>query len=101
MVEFGASGDNDLIPAVDGQILRLFRLLITFDAAVTVRFKDGASTNLSGPLYIAANGSIVLDFPPSKDALPWFTTARGNALVLNLSAAVNVGGTACYTRAAS
>lgn len=96
VVSVAASGDNTLVAGIGGQTIRIWKLLLVFNAAVNIIFKDGAATNLTGVMNMLANGSFVLDF----DAEPWFLTAAANAFILNLSAAVQVSGRIYYTQSA-
>ncbi len=54
---------------------------------------SGAVTDLSGAMAFAANGGLA---PPAEPSAHVMQTARGEALVLNLSAAVSVGGHHSY-----
>ena len=51
-----------------GQIIRVFRLKLSFQAATTILIKDGANI-LDGPLFFLANGGMVLD----NTGIPWYT----------------------------
>jgi hypothetical protein len=79
-VTAGASGDNMLVAGVAGKVIKVYELMLVLSTGGTLVFKDGASTDLTGPLAMLANGSIVLDV----DSNPWFTTSAGNDFVLNL-----------------
>src|SRR5208282_1209330 len=93
-ISFSASGDNAIVAAVPGKIIRLYRLLFVVGAATSITFFDGTpgGSALSGPFPFSAGGSMVLD--DSGDA--WYITSSGNALVLNSHNAVQVSGTAWY-----
>jgi len=86
-----ASGDNEIVDAVAGKKIRVLRWGFAAGGDVTAKWRSG-STDLTGPRpltkYAAAGGA------PS----PWglFETAAGEALNLNLSAAVAVGGELTY-----
>ena len=88
-INFSGSGDQIILPAVSGQIIRVFRLKLSFQAATTILIKDGANI-LDGPLFFLANGGMVLD----NTGIPWYT-AQGN-FVINSSNAVQVGGNVDY-----
>ena len=91
-VTFAASGDNTLVAAVVGKVIKLVRIFVVASAATNLTFKDGA-TALSGALPMAANGALVLDLSDS----PWFSTSSvSNNLILNSSAAVQASGTVYY-----
>lgn len=92
-VDFAASGDNVIVAAVANKTVKLYKIMVVFADAVDVIFYDGAAgTALTGLMSISAGGSIVLDF----DGEPWFEASAGNALVMNLSDAIQVSGRAYY-----
>lgn len=94
-VDTSTSGDNTIVAAEAGRKIKLLSYVLVADGAVFVRWKSGASTNLSGRLSLAANGGAVAP-PANPDAGPWLETSAGEALVLNLSGAVEVGGHISY-----
>jgi hypothetical protein len=94
-VNASAAGNNALVAAVAGQIIRVYRLLIVIAAADTMYFRDGAAgAALTGLMSMSQYGSIVLD----HDGEPWFTTSAGNAFVLNMTAGVQASGRIYYTQ---
>ena len=86
-IDLNSIGDNTLVSAVASQTIRLYKIQFIVAADVDIIFKDG-STALTGLMTLFAGGSYILDF----DKEPWYTTSSGSALVLNLSAAVQVSG---------
>lgn len=82
-----SSGDNTVVSAVPGKRIRVFNTMVVAGSSVTAKWKSGASTDLSGDMQYAANGGYCTD---SMSGM--FRTAVGEALVLNLSGAVTVGG---------
>jgi hypothetical protein len=94
-INISASGDNVVVAAVAGRQIKVFRIKFLTSAAVTVAVKDGPSTVLDGPLPFGANQGMVLDWP-GYDGPPWYTTAAGHALILNLGGAVQIGGNLDY-----
>jgi hypothetical protein len=94
VVNAGALGNNTLVTGIGGETIRVFKLVLSFSTGTTVVFQDGASTPLSGPVSMLADGSMVLDL----DTEPWFLTSAGNDFVMNLSAAGTVGGRIYYTQ---
>jgi hypothetical protein len=81
------------IAAVGGQTVRVFRLIVTVDAATTINFRDG--TNNFGDSYpMLANGSIVLDLTNE----PWYITSTGNAFVIKQSGSANISYAVYYTQ---
>lgn len=89
-----SSGDNTVIAGVAGKKIYVFAWNISFSGTVNAKFTDGAAGTLVSGLYYgivnAGGGNAVT--PPYY---LWSGTA-GNALVLNLSAAVAVGGSVSY-----
>src|SRR4051794_33215939 len=64
-------GDNTIIAGTALQTVRAFKLFLVAAAAVSVKFKDGAGTDLHPAIAMAAGGSWLLDF----DSEPWFVTS--------------------------
>lgn len=93
-INVASSGDNTLIAAVSSQTIRVHKLFLVVSGAVNIKFKDGAGTDFHPALPMQAGGGFVLDF----DQEPWFVTSTNTALVLNLSAAVQVSGRIYYTQ---
>ena len=93
-LDFAASGDNTVIAAVTGRPIRVWRMMVIANAAVNVVWKHG-STAFNGHAWpITAQGSgWVLDM----DNEPWFSTAPGEAFVMNLSGAVQMFGKIFYS----
>jgi hypothetical protein len=90
-----AAGDNTLVAAVAGESIRMYRCYFFFAGATNVQFFNGPSVNnlpLSGLMTMFAGGLISLN--PS--GVPWFTCSADEPLVLNSSAAVNMGGMIGY-----
>lgn len=93
-----SSGDNTLVAAAAGKAIRVLNYKLSFGGTVNAKFKSGASTDLTGLLYGAAAvnvGSEPLRWSEGRMA-PLLETAAGEALVLNLSGAVAVGGHVTY-----
>lgn len=94
-IDVAALGDNTIVTADATKKVKVCQYTIVADAAVAVRWKSGAGTNLSGAMSNAANGGEVSPFvPPSFGHL--LETAVNQALVLNLSAAVGARGHLTY-----
>lgn len=92
-----SSGDNTLIAAVPGKKIRVHRFELSASAAVNAKFKDGASTDLTGLFYAATAGPFGDAEDSDRDPDGVIQTSAGNALVLNLSGAVPVGGLVDYS----
>ena len=91
VVNIPGDASTNLVAAVAGKTVRLFRVLLIMDAATSITFKS-AATALSGPMPIAANGGFILDF----NGDPWYQTVAGEALVLVQTGTANIGGTVWY-----
>jgi len=85
-------GDNTIVAAVAGLKVRLLEWYLTAAGAVVVKWKDGAGTDLTGPMSLVAGGALVVPPPFGQPQQGWHSTSPGNALILNLSAAVQVSG---------
>jgi hypothetical protein len=66
--------------------------VLVANAAVNAKWQSATAGDKSGLLYLAANGGVVAPESPRG----YFETAAGEALQLNLSAAVAVGGHISY-----
>ena len=87
-----SSGDNTLVAAVTGKKIRAIKYVLVAAGTVSVKFKSGAGTDLTGAMPAAANSVIPGDYCPVGQ----FESAAGSALVLNLSGAVAVTGHLTY-----
>lgn len=86
-----SSGDNTLVAAVTAKKIRVLNYVLIANAAVNGKFQS-AATDISGLLYMAANGGASSGYSP----VGHFQTVAGEALELNLSGAVAVGGHLSY-----
>lgn len=93
-INCAASGDNTIVTGTASQSVRVYAFFFVVSAAVNVKWKDGAGTDFHPALPFTVAGAWDKD-PMGR---PWFTTQPGNALVLNLSAAVQVSGRLYYTK---
>lgn len=92
-----ASGDNTIVAAVAGKQIWVLKCVLIANAAVNGKFQSGASgTDLTGLFYLAANTGFAMNQDGGNIASPWFKTASGSLLNLNLSGAVAVGGVLSY-----
>lgn len=92
VININTTGDNIIVAAVAGQGVYVYKILLVVNAAVSITFKDGAGTALTGAISLIANEAIVLTF----DTRPWFECSVGNAFIMNLSGNVQVSGRAYY-----
>lgn len=92
-----ASGATQVVAAATlngtARKIRVVSYVIVANAAVNVKFQSHTAGDLTGLLYNAANGGVAAPFSP----VGWFETVAGEALDINLSGAVAVGGHLTYT----
>jgi hypothetical protein len=98
LIQCALLGANQIVAAVPGQRIRVISFRLSASAAVNAKWQSAAN-DLTGLAYYAANGGEVV--PPightAGTQIPgWFETNLGEALNLNLSAAVAVGGSLVY-----
>ena|SRR5262252_3659271 len=95
-INCSTSGDNTIVSGTAGQTIRLYAWFFVVSAAVSIKWKDGTGdfTPPLPPMPFVAYGTWDKD-PMGR---PFFTTQAGNALTLNLSAAVQVSGRAYFTK---
>lgn len=87
------SGLKILVAAVTAKIIRVYRMVLTTDAATSLTFQSDA-TGLSGPIPLLAGGGVALDL----GAEPWFVTVTGQGFKMNTSNSANIGGVIYYTQ---
>ena len=96
VISTASAGDNTIIAADATKKIKVLSYSLVCDGAVTVQWKSGAATALTGAMSIAANGGIV-DGSGNSPGTQWlFETAANQALILNLSGAVGVRGRLTY-----
>lgn len=100
-IDASASGDNSIVAAVTGRRIRVVGYTIIASGAVTAKWRS-ASTDISGGMALAANGGAA---PAVSVISPGglfgvLQTEPGEALNLNLGAAVSVGGHLTYIEVA-
>jgi hypothetical protein len=87
------SGNNQIVAAVTSKKIRVLAAQLISNGTVNAKWQSGSSgTDLTGLAYLVANAGYVLPFNPCG----WFESASGVLLNLNLSAAINVGGSILY-----
>ena len=94
-ISAAASGSNTVVPGQGGRRIRVLGFLLSGAGAVNVQWQDGAANNLSGVLSIAAaGGQLTAPIAPPivGSGQYWMIGGLSQSLVLNLSAAVSVGG---------
>lgn len=94
-VSTSTSGDQSIIALVASRKLRVLAAFLSFAGTVNVKWRSN-TTDLTGLTYGIANSGLVLPYNKAG----WFETASGQALNLNLSASVGVGGAVQYVEVA-
>lgn len=87
-----SSGANTIVAGVTGKRIYVLRWSLRANGTVNAQWQDSASNNLSGPRYLTQYASDGGSYCPASI----YQTATGAGLVLNLSAAVAVGGELTY-----
>jgi len=96
VLSFAASGDNAIVAASGGLIVRIYAILLVCATPVGVKFIDTTPTNLTGVMTFGVGGGLFL----GQQGEPHYSTAVGKGFSINLSAAVQVSGTVWYTQVA-
>lgn len=93
-----ASGDTELVAAVAGKRIRVISGVLSFGGTVNAKFNSGGSTDLTGLYYGILGTAVPFDYGPEGmgGMRGHFETAPGEALNINLSGAVAVGGHLVY-----
>ena len=79
---FSLSATGTVVSAVVGKKIRVYAVKLVVSAAISVNFRDGATTALEGAMPLAANGGFVEIIPPPFYV---FQTTVGNSLDLVIS----------------
>ncbi|MCW2228085.1 hypothetical protein QIH87_49865 (plasmid) [Bradyrhizobium elkanii] len=93
-IAVSSSGATTVVALVSAKKIRVLAAYLSPNAAVNIKFQSHATpTDLTGLHYATNQGNgLVLPFNP----VGWFETVAGEALDINLSGAVAVGGTLVY-----
>lgn len=83
-----------IIAAVGTTSINIYRLALTNTTAAALTFQNG-TVALTGPMNLAANGSIILDF----DGEPWFPLSSGAAFNISSNATSQVSGIVYFRQA--
>jgi hypothetical protein len=88
-----AMGVTNLVAAQAGKSIRVLQVMLVSNGAVNVKFQSHVSpTDLTGLFYLVANTGFSSGYSPVGQ----FQTTSGEALDINLSGAVAVGGYLSY-----
>lgn len=89
-----SSGATAIVAAVTGKQIKVVGVWLCANGTVNVKWQS-ASTDITGLVYLFQGNGYVLP-TGSPGAAHWFETASGEALNINLSAAIAVGGSIVY-----
>lgn len=98
-----ASGDNLVVAAAAGYKYRVLGFLLSFGGTVNAKWRSGAN-DLTGLVYgVLGAQATSPQLPAGAGAIPQplFVTNPGEALNLNLSGGVGVGGLVLYEKLAA
>ncbi len=88
-VDINSSGSNSIVTAVAGKKIYLLSAVLVADAdSLKITFQSD-STDLSGEMNLGKAGN---GFVLSMSGLPYFSTNTGEALKINLSSGIQLGG---------
>lgn len=91
--DFSLTTTGNAVAAVSGKRLKVFAYKLVCSAAITVNFRDGATTALEGGQAYAANGGAAESVPPPA----WlFATTAGNGLDVVISGTGTAAGRISY-----
>jgi hypothetical protein len=82
------NGDNVLVAGDGGETTKLYRGIFNVGAGSLLKFTDGPGGAVLFASTLFAGGSLTMQ----ASGTPWLVTSAGNALILNVSAAVNLYG---------
>lgn len=91
-VNVSSSGNNTIVAGISGVSIVVLQYWLVAAGAVSVTWQTSGGTVKDGPMPFAANGG----YAPSFNAKGYYALPLGEGLVLNLSAAVQVGGFVRY-----
>lgn len=91
-ISASSSGDNTVVAAVTSKKIRVLRYHFTSNGTVNAKWKSSTTSDLTGLHYMIQYASAGGSFAP----VGLFETVAGEALTLNLSGAVAVGGSVTY-----
>jgi hypothetical protein len=86
-IDFSGSGDNTILAGATGYQYHVRQMFLVPSGDTTIQFKSAANI-LAGGMQLVGNTVFQLELSD----MPWFTTNTGEALIINSSAAVQIGG---------
>ena len=95
-IDTAVSGDNTIVGADSTKKIKVLSYVFVGDGTVSVRWKSGAGTNLSGAMALVVDSGVAVGGGNAPGTHWEFETAVNANLVLNLSGAVGVRGHLAY-----
>lgn len=92
VIATSSSGNTEIVAATTGKKIRVLAYNYVANGTANIKWHSGTSTVIGGLGYWVVNTGKVVPFCP----VGWFETAAGEALNINLSQAVGVGGELAY-----
>jgi hypothetical protein len=92
LIAAASNGDNTLVAAVATKKIRVLNYVLISSGTVNAKFRSATAGDISGLLYLIANVGAAAGYAITGH----FETVAGEALILNLSGAVAVGGHLSY-----
>lgn len=92
-VAVSISATGTVIAAVSAKRLKVYAVKLICSAALSIKFRDGASTNLEGAQDFVANGGVAESVTPPEFL---FATTAGNSLDLVITGTGTVSGRLSY-----
>lgn len=98
VISASAAGDTTVIAGVAGKKIRVLDYIVTSNGGVDIQWQSTDGTNLSGVMYMGLHGwlSAVGGYQTPAGMFGLFEVPADEGLVINLSAAVAVGGHLTY-----
>lgn len=90
---FSLTATGTVVSAVTGKRIKVYAVKLVVSAAISVNWRDGASTNLEGAQALAANGGYTESVNPPAFL---FATTPGNSLDLVISGSGTAAGRVSY-----
>lgn len=91
--KFSLAATGTVVAAVSGKRIKVYSVRLLVSAAISVKFRDGAATDLEDLQPLAINGGFTESVNPA-DFL--FATTAGNSLDLVISGAGTASGRVSY-----
>jgi hypothetical protein len=92
-VPFSLGSTGTIISGVSGKVLKIYAAKCIVSAAISINFRDGASTNIEAAMPLAANGGYVEAVTPPHFL---FKTSLSNGLDMVITGAGTVSGRISY-----